>query len=69
MQFGATPKVGCSEVMFSLKTLLQNRREMGHDPHAVFIDLVKSYDSVRHDVIVLALRKMGAPTFSRGVFF
>ena len=61
IQFGATPKVGCSEAIFSLKTLFQNRREMGHGTHAVFVDLVKTHDSVRHDVIVLVLRKMGAP--------
>ena len=61
MQFGATPKVGCAEAVFSLKSILQARREMGLDTYAIFIDLVKAYDSVRHDVISLALRKMGAP--------
>ena len=34
---------------------------MGIDTHAIFTDLVKSHDSVKHDVISLALRKMGAP--------
>ena len=61
MQFGATPKVGCSEATLSLKMLFQKRREIGHDTCAVFIDLVKAHDSVRHDVIMLALRKMDAP--------
>ena len=61
MQFGATPKVGCAEAVFSLKSILQARREMGLDTYAIFIDLVKAYDSVRHDVISFALRKMGAP--------
>jgi len=61
MQFGATPKVGCAEAVFSLKSILQARREMGEDTYAIFIDLVKAYDSVRHDVISFALRKLGAP--------
>ena len=51
MQFGATPKVGCTEAVFSLKTTLQSRREMGIDSHAMFIDLVKEYDSAKHTII------------------
>ena len=61
MQFGTTPKVGCAEAVFSLKSILQARREMGVDTHAIFVDLVKACDSVKHDVISLALRRMGAP--------
>ena len=42
MQFGATPKVGRSEAIVSLKTLLRNKREMDYGTHVVFIDLVKA---------------------------
>ena len=61
MQFGVTPKVGYAEVVFLLKSILQARREMGVDTYTMFIDLIKVYDSVKHDIILLALRKMGAP--------
>ena len=51
MQFGITPKVGCPEDVFSLKNISQNRREIEHDTRAIFVDLVKEYDSIRHYVI------------------
>ena len=59
IQFGAMPKVGYSEAMFSLKSILQSRWEHGLDTYAVFIDLVKAYNSIKHDVISIALRKIG----------
>ena len=61
MQFEAIPKVGCAEAVFSLKSILQARREIGVDIYTIFIVLVKAYNSVKHDIILLALRKMGAP--------
>jgi len=61
MQFGAIPKVGYAEVVFLLKSILQARRDMGVDTYTIFIDLVKAHDSMKHDIILLALRKMGAP--------
>ena len=61
-QFGATPGTGCQNGLFCLKTLLQTRREHDLDTYCVFIDLVKAYDSIQHEIIDLAMRKMGAPT-------
>ena len=51
MQFGATPKGGCSEAVFSLKTLLQSRREHRIDSYAMLIDLVKAYNSIINEFI------------------
>ena len=31
------------------------------DTYAVFIDLVKAYDSIKHNIISIALRKIRAP--------
>ena len=61
MQFGSTPLVGFSEAVLSLKSILQSRKENGIDTYAVFIDLVKAYDSIKHDIIYASLEKMGAP--------
>ena len=61
MQFCAAPKVGYAEAVFSLKSISQARREMGLDTCAIFIDLVKAHDSIRHDIILFTLRKIGAP--------
>ena len=60
IQFGATPKMGCSEAVFSLKILLQSRREHGIDSYAASIDLTKACDIIKHEVIAIAL-KMGTP--------
>ena len=61
MQFGATPKVSCAEAVFSLKTILQSRREHDLETFIIFIDLVKAYDSIKHEIILIALKKIGAP--------
>ena len=61
MQFGATPKVGCAEAVFLLKTILQLRREHDLETFIIFIDLVKVYDSIKHEIISIALKKIGAP--------
>ena len=61
MQFGATPSVGCAEAVFLLKPISQSRKENGIDSFVVFVDLVKSHDSIKHDVATASLEKMGAP--------
>ena len=60
-QFGASPGTGCQNGLFCLKTLLQTRREHNLDSYCVFIHLVKAYDSIQHEIITLALVKMGVP--------
>ena len=60
-QFGATPQTGCQNGLFCLKTLLQTRREHNCDTFCVFVDLVKAYDSVQHEIIDMTLGKMGVP--------
>ena len=60
-QFGATPSLGCLDAVFTLKTLLQERREKGFDTWVTFIDLVKAYNLIQHDVIRKTLEILGAP--------
>ena len=52
----------CANAVLSLKSALKSKREHGIDSFAVFVDLVKACDSMRHDVASDALVKMGAPT-------
>ena len=61
MQFEATPNMGCADTVISLKSMLQSRREHGTHSFAVFVDLVKAHDIVRHDVASDSLVKMGTP--------
>ena len=51
----------CVNAVFSLKIILQCRCEHGIDSFAIFVDLIKAHDSVRHDIASAALVKMGPP--------
>ena len=64
-QFGATPKLGCQDAVFVLKTFLQERREKLLDTWVVFIDLVKAYDSIQHKVVDEMLHIFGVPEIVR----
>ena len=44
-----------------MKTLLQSRRGHRIDSHTMLIDLVKAHDSIKNEVMSVALRKMGVP--------
>ena len=60
MKLGAAQKEGCAEADFSLKRMLQSRRQMGIDVRAIFVDLEKVRESMKHDVSSLSLKIMGA---------
>ncbi len=60
-QFGSTPGLGCQDCLFTLKTLI-NAHKNHHLPLFVaFVDLVKAYDTVNHDLLLHILEKYGAP--------
>ncbi len=54
---------GCCDGILSLvvKLALQKRREHGLGTWAVFIDLVKAFDSVPRDGLYIVLGKLGIP--------
>ena len=60
-QFGATPKSGCQEGSFTLKSLLHLRRQHNLDTFVVFADLVKAFDTSNHELMIQILEKYGAP--------
>ena len=61
-QAGSTPGKGCADAVFSLKTALHIRRAHGLPTWALFIDLVKSYDTVNHQLMWDILYSFGVPT-------
>ena len=61
-QFGGVPSTGCQDAVFCLKNFLQERRDKNKDSWCLFLDLVKAYDTIRHDIIHTALEKFGCPT-------
>ena len=60
-QFGGTPKVGYQDGQFTLKTLLHLRHQHNLGTHVMFVDLIKAYDTVNHELLIKILRQYGAP--------
>ena len=59
-QFGSTPKVGCRDGIFTLKTLLILRRNHDLPSYVAFVDLVKAFDTANHELLIKILEKYGA---------
>ena len=66
-QFGGTPKVGCADGLFTIKTLLNMRRNHDQDTYVAFVDLVKAFDTADHELLIEILKKYGAPPNLRKV--
>ena len=60
-QFGGTPKAGCADANFTIKTLLHLRHQHNLDSFVVFADLVKAFDTADHKLLTQVLEKYGAP--------
>ena len=56
-QCGFTVKRGCSDGSFILRMALQKRHEHNQDSWAVFVDLVKAFDTVDRDGMVAVKKK------------
>mmetsp|Transcript_22629 Transcript_22629/g.32396 ORF Transcript_22629/g.32396 Transcript_22629/m.32396 type:complete len:650 (+) Transcript_22629:1533-3482(+) len=57
-QFG---HVGCQEAQHTIKRALLLRRQHGLESYAVFVDLVKAFDTVHHQLLCEILSKYGLP--------
>ena len=60
-QNGFMRQRGCCDGIFSVKMALQKRHEHGLSTWAVFIDLVKAFDSVPRNGLFAVLQKFGIP--------
>ncbi len=59
--FGGTPGLGCQNGLFTLKTLINAHKNHYLPSFVTFVDLVKVYDTVNHDLLLCILEKCGAP--------
>ena len=57
-QFG---HIGCQEAQHTIKRALLLRRQYGLESYAVFVDLVKAFDTVHHQLLCEILTKYGLP--------
>jgi hypothetical protein len=60
-QFGGTPKLGCQDKLFVLKTMLNMRKNHNLASYIGFVNLVKAYDTANHDLLLDILERYGAP--------
>eukprot|EP00978_Attheya_sp_CCMP212_P005525 scaffold12430_cov41-Attheya_sp.AAC.1 len=60
-QFGCVPDKGCTDALFAIKNALQMRKQHGQDTWAVFVDLVKAFDTADHKLLFAILKKYGIP--------
>ena len=62
LQFGSTPKTGCPDTSFSLRAMLQFRYKLNLNSSVVFVDLIKAYNSISHDMLFAILKRKGIPS-------
>ena len=60
-QYGATPKKGCQDGSFTLKSVLHSRRQHNLPTYILFVDLIKAYDTADHELLIKLLKQFGAP--------
>ncbi len=60
-QYRATPKCGCQDRNFTLKSILHLRRQHNLYTYVIFADLVKAYNTYNHKLILEILEQYGAP--------
>jgi hypothetical protein len=60
-QFGGTPNVGCRDGLFTLKALINARRNHDLPSFVGFINLIKAYNTANHALLLHILEQYGAP--------
>ena len=60
-QCGSLNSKGCPDALFAIKSALQIRREHNLETHVLFVDLVKTFDTVNHGFLLKVLQKFGIP--------
>ncbi len=60
-QFGSQAGRGCIDGIFTVRSVLQIRRYHNLPTWGLFLDLVKAYDTIQHELLFKALGRMGVP--------
>eukprot|EP00978_Attheya_sp_CCMP212_P004001 scaffold8535_cov32-Attheya_sp.AAC.1 len=60
-KFGSQPLRGCQDGLFVIRTMLELRRNHNLPTWALFVDLVKAFDTANHALMYRILEKYGVP--------
>ena len=60
-QFVSSPGVGCQDGRFVIKTALHAHHKHNLETYVAFVDLVKSFNTVSHAMLMLILERYGVP--------
>jgi hypothetical protein len=60
-QFGSQPGLGCLDGLYTLWTALTTRRYHNQPTWALFVDLVKAFDTANHELLFKLLERYGVP--------
>ena len=63
IQVVSTPKTGCPNESFFIKSILQTRKELDLESWVVFVDLVKVFDTIHYKILFKLLKKYGIPIY------
>ena len=69
-EIGATTQfghIGCQEAQHIIKRALLLRRQHGLETFALFVDLVKAFDTIQHTLLLQVLEKYGIPPSLKAV--
>jgi hypothetical protein len=67
-QFGGTPEIGCRDGLFTLKALLNARRNHDLPSFVGFVDLVKAYDTANHELLIRLVGNVDIFEFAKSYF-
>ncbi len=60
-QYGATPKCGCQDGNFTLKSILHLWWQHNQETYVIFADLVKAYDTYNHKLMLKIVEQYAPP--------
>ena len=60
-QFGSSPGVGYQDGTFSIKKILHLHHNHSLPTFVAFVDLVKAFNNVNHNIMLKILTQYGAP--------
>ena len=60
IQFGGTPNIGCSDGLFTIKNILNMKKNHNTPTFLGFVNLVKAFDNADHELFIKVLERYEA---------